>query len=233
MSRFWDDTGFDRNNFIIKVQENGQRFTVELQGGNIVFRDLDIWDPKVIKYRPTTDLYHTSYIDHLKYLNPSMGGLSTHSIYCEPRVYATLFPMSAGNWPLLKKDAAKAIKGLETMVKIDPQRALKYIIKWLAHCQDLYIYKLNIRPTDIYLDQEAIQDNDGPSVYYINTRESVPVQKVDLEEKVDYEFLLLSPILRPFMLAHPEIRSMVGDKIKEHKQLHPQKIYERTKWRDL
>ena len=233
MSKFWDDTGFDRNNFIIKVQENGQRFTVELQGGNIVFRDFDIWDPKAIKYRPTTDLYHTSYIDHLKYLNPSMGGIGTHSIYNSPRIYLTAYPTTAGGWSLLKRYAGPAIQNLAQIIKTDPSKVLKLLVKWIAHGQDLYIYKLNIRPTEVYLDPETVQDKSEPNVYYINTQDLIPVQKIDPIEVVDYEFFFQSPILRPFMLAHPEIRSMVGDKIKEHKQLHPQKIYERTKWRNL
>ena len=233
MSDFWDRERFDRDTFIIKVQESGQRFTVELVGGNIVFRDLDIWSPKAIKFRPTTDLYHTPYINNLKYLNPSMGGLGTHSIYCEPRIYCTSFPTTAGDWPLFKKDAWNAVKGLEMWIKKDPQKALKFIVKWIAHGQDLYIYKLNVRPTEVYLDPEAVQDKGSPNVYYINSQDSIPVQKVDPDAVVDYEFLAQSPILRSFMDQHPEIGSLVGEKIKEHKRIHPQRIYERTKWRDL
>lgn len=232
-SEFFDDAGFNRNNFIIKVQENGRRFSVSLQGTDILFKDFDIWNPREIKFSPSSELYHTSMVSGLKYLNPSMGGIGTHSIYSQPRIYLTKSPCTAGGWPLLKRGAREAIKDLENIIKQDSQRGLKFLVKWLAHAKDLTVYKLGIRPTEVYIDPETVQEKSSPSVYYVNTRTPIPVSRVNPDDMIDYEFLSSSPIINRLMKAHPEIDILIGKKIEEHQMKHPQKIFERTKWREL
>ena len=216
-SEFFTDLSIGRHEFIIKVRPNStQRFGVRCDIDKVIFEDFDLWRVRNIPAMVRSDkLYHTSPFAGVKELIPSYGGrIKNHSVYCDPRVYCTSEPTTAGGWPLLRgASAEQALRNIEKMCVTNKDQALHYLVKWLAHSEDLYIYEMPKAGHKVYLDPETPTG----TVFYINTEKNIPVKLTSSDDKINYEYLhSKAPMLvRAFMDSHPEIQTLARAKAAE------------------